>query len=72
MISRVIFLCSVIGFSASNLLPVKQEPVKPLTLAQLQAKAKYNSLTNVCNSKRKAKTNKNLCRRINKHLTSSN
>jgi len=68
MISRVIFLCSVIGFSASNLLPVKQEPAKPPTLAQLQARAKYNSLTNVCNSKRKAKTNKNLCRRIKNKL----
>ena len=68
MISRVIFLCAVIGFSASNLLPVKQEPVKPPTLAQLQARAKYNSLANVCNSKRKAKTNKNLCRRIKNKL----
>jgi len=68
MISRVIFLCAVIGFTTSNLLPVKQEPVKPLTPAQLQAKAKYNSISNVCNSKRKAKTNKNLCRRIKNKL----
>ena len=44
MISRVIFLCAVIGFSVSNLLPVTVELPKPLTTAQLQAKAKKKQL----------------------------
>jgi hypothetical protein len=64
MISRVILLCAVIGWSASNLLATPTPtPVVPLTPAQLQAKAKQKSLSNVCKGKRKSKTVKDMCRR---------
>jgi hypothetical protein len=45
------------------LLPATVEPVKPLTPAQLQIKAKQKSISNVCKGKRKSKTVKDLCRR---------
>ena len=66
MISRVIFLCAVIGLSINNLLPETVQPakpLKPLTPSQLQAKAKQTSLSKVCKGKRKTKTTKDLCRK---------
>ena len=66
MISRVIFLCAVIGLSINNLLPETVQPpkpLKPLTPSQLQAKAKQTSVSKVCKGKRKTKKTKNLCRK---------
>jgi len=54
MISRVIFLCAVIGFSVSNLLPVTVELPKPLTTAQLQAKSKKKQLSEICQKKKRS------------------
>ena len=69
MIDRLI-LSAVLGIVGVNgLFP---DPPKPLTPTQLQAKAKHKSISNACNSKRKPKSMKNLCRRVKKHLTSSN
>ena len=62
MISRAILLSAVMGWSGGNLLPTT-EPAKPLTTAQLQAKAKYKSVSNVCKGKRKSKTVKDMCKR---------
>ena len=63
MISRIILLSAVIGWSGINLLPATAEPIKPLTPAQLQVKAKQKSVSNVCKGKRKSKTVKEMCRR---------
>jgi hypothetical protein len=63
MISRVIFLCAVIGFSVSNLLPVTVELPKPLTTAQLQAKAKKKQLSEICQKKKRSKTLMDICER---------
>jgi hypothetical protein len=48
------------GVGLNGLFP---EPPKPLTPAQLQAKAKQKSVSNVCKGKRKSKTVKEMCRR---------
>ena len=63
MISRAILLSAVMGWSGSNLMPPTVEPAKPLTSAQLQAKAKYKSVSNLCQKKKKSKTVKELCQR---------
>ena len=63
MISRIILLSAVIGWSGINLLPATAEPIKPLTAAQLQAKAKQKSVSNLCQKKKKSKTVKDMCRR---------
>jgi hypothetical protein len=39
------------------------EPPKALTAAQLQAKAKYKSVSSLCQKKKKSKTVKELCQR---------
>jgi len=62
VISRAILLSAVIGWAGSNLLATA-EPAKPLTPAQLQAKAKQKSVSNVCKGKRKSKTVKEICKR---------
>jgi hypothetical protein len=46
----------------TGLFPATAEPPKPLTPAQLQAKAKQKSISNVCKGKRKSKTVKDMCR----------
>ena len=63
VISRVILLSAVIGWSGVNLLPPTEKPTVPLTAAQLQVKAKQKSISNVCKGKRKSKTVKEMCRR---------
>lgn len=63
VISRAILLSAVMGWSGVNLLPPTEKPTTPLTPAQLQAKAKQKSISNVCKSKRKSKTVKDMCRR---------
>lgn len=63
VISRIILLSAVVGWSGINLLPATAEPIKPLTSAQLQVKAKQKSVSNVCKGKRKSKTVKEMCRR---------
>ena len=63
MISRVILLSAVIVWSGVNLLPPTEKPTVPLTPAQLQAKAKQKSISNVCKGKRKSQAVKDLCRR---------
>jgi hypothetical protein len=56
-------VCCWLG--VTGLFPATAEPVKPLTPAQLQVKAKQKSISNVCKGKRKSKsqTVKDLCRR---------
>ncbi|MEY4441004.1 MAG: hypothetical protein RL442_4 [Pseudomonadota bacterium] len=61
MISRVIFLSSVIGWSTYMLLPAP-EPL-PLTSSQLQAKAKQKSRSAICDRKKQTKTVRQLCKR---------
>jgi hypothetical protein len=63
VISRIILLSAVVGWSGINLLPATAEPVKPLTSAQLQAKAKQKSVSNLCQKKKKSKTVKELCQK---------
>jgi hypothetical protein len=60
MISRIILCLAMGGVGLNGLFP---EPPKPLTPAQLQAKAKQKSVSNVCKGKRKSKTVKEMCRR---------
>jgi hypothetical protein len=48
------------GIGLNGLFP---EPPKPLTTAQLQTKAKRESVSNVCKGKKKSKTVKDLCKR---------
>jgi hypothetical protein len=55
----VAVVCCWLG--VTGLLPA--DPPKPLTTAQLQAKAKQKSISNVCKGKRKSQTVKDLCRR---------
>ena len=57
-------VCCWLG--VTGLLPVTVEPVKPLTPAQLQIKAKQKSISNVCKGKRKSKTVKDLCKQWEK------
>lgn len=54
-------VCGWVG--VTGLLPPTPEPAKPLTPAQLQAKAKQKSISNVCKGKRKSKAVKELCRK---------
>jgi hypothetical protein len=63
MISRAILLSAVMGWSGSNLLSNTPQPNVPLTSAQLQAKAKYKSVSNICQKKKKSKTVKDMCKR---------
>jgi len=64
MIFDRLLVASVCGwFGVTGLLPATVEPPKPLTPAQLQAKAKHKSISNVCKGKRKSQTVKDLCRR---------
>jgi len=63
VISRIIFCVMVGGVGANNLYPNTPQPNVPLTSAQLQAKAKQKSVSNVCKGKRKSKTVKDMCRR---------
>lgn len=60
MISRFIFCAVVGGVSWSSTYPATP---KPLTAAQMQAKAKYKSVSNLCAKKKKSKTVKELCQR---------
>jgi len=60
MISRVILCVMMGGVGLNNMFP---DTPAPLTAAQLQAKAKQKSISNVCNGKRKTKTVKELCKR---------
>ena len=66
MISRAILLSAVMGWSGGNLLPTT-EPAKPLTTAQLQAKAKYKSVSNICQKKKKNKAVKDMCKQWEQH-----
>jgi hypothetical protein len=59
----VAVVCCWLG--VTGLLPA--DPPKPLTTAQLQAKAKQKSISNVCKSKRKSQTVKQLCERWERH-----
>ena len=54
-------VCCWLG--VAGLFPATAEPAKPLTPAQLQAKAKQRSISNVCKGKRKSQTVKQLCER---------
>ena len=63
VISRAILLSAMVGWSGINLLPPTTEPAKPLTAAQLQAKAKKKQLSEICAGKKKSKTVKEMCKR---------
>jgi hypothetical protein len=60
MISRIILCVAMSGFGLNNLYP---DTPKPLTAAQLQAKAKKKQTSEICNGKRKSKTVKEMCKR---------
>jgi hypothetical protein len=60
MISRLILCVVMAGVGLNNMFP---DTPKPLTAAQLQAKAKYKSVSNLCQKKKKSKTVKEMCRR---------
>ena len=60
MISRLIFCALVGGFGLSSTYPAAPQP---LTSSQLQAKAKYKSVSNMCKHKKKSKTARELCQR---------
>ena len=60
MISRIILCIAMGGTGLSSAYP---EPPKALTAAQLQAKAKYKSVSSLCQKKKKSKTVKELCQR---------
>jgi len=60
VISRVILCVIMGGVGVNNMYP---EPPKPLTAAQLQAKAKKKQTSNICNKKKKTKTVKEMCQR---------
>ena len=64
MISRFIFCAVVGGVSLNSTYPVAS---KPLTAAQMQAKAKYKSVSNLCAKKKKTKTVKDICERWEQH-----
>ena len=70
MIFDRLLVAAVCGWlGVTGLFPATVEPPKPLTPAQLQAKAKQRSISNVCKGKRKrkSKTVKDLCRRWENH-----
>jgi hypothetical protein len=48
------------GVGVNNMYP---EPPKPLTAAQMQAKAKKKQISNICAGKKKSKTVKEMCKR---------
>jgi hypothetical protein len=60
VISRVILCVVMGGVGLNNIYP---EPPKPLTAAQLRAKAKQKSVSNVCKGKKKSKTVKEMCKK---------
>ena len=64
MIFERVLVAAVCGWlGVTGLFPATAEPAKPLTPAQLQAKAKQKSISNVCKGKRKSQTVKDMCRR---------
>lgn len=60
MISRIILCAMMGGVGLNNLYP---DIPKPLTAAQLQAKAKKKQLSEICAGKKKSKTVKEMCKR---------
>jgi len=60
MISRIILCVAMGGVGLNNLYP---DTPKPLTAAQLQAKAKKKQLSEICAGKKKSKTVKEMCKR---------
>lgn len=67
MIDRLV-LGIMLGITGWNgLYPSAPAEPAPLTSTQLQAKAKYKSVSNVCNKKKKSKSVKELCERWEKH-----
>jgi hypothetical protein len=60
MISRIILCVAMGGAGFTNMFP---DTPQPLTAAQLQAKGKYKSVSDVCKGKRKSKAVKELCER---------
>ena len=60
MISRIILCAMMGGVGLNNLYP---DTPKPLTAAQLQAKAKKKQLSEICAGKKKSKTVKEMCKR---------
>lgn len=61
MISRVLLLSAVIGWSGSNLLP--PEPPKLLSAKQLMEKGRNKQISNLCQKKKKSKKVKELCKK---------
>lgn len=61
MISRVLLLSAVIGWSGSNLLP--PEPPKPLTAKQIMEKGRKKQISNLCQKKKKSQKVKELCKK---------
>lgn len=64
MIDRLL-LSAAIGLTGLHGL-YPNEPV-PMNASQLQVKAKYKSVSNVCDKKRKSKKTKEMCERWERH-----
>lgn len=67
MISRIILCAAMGGFGLNGLFPDPPKEPQPLNAAQLHAKAKQRSMSNICNGKKKSKTVKEMCQRWEKH-----
>ena len=63
VISRIILCLTMGGVGLNNVFPDTPQPNVPLTPAQLQVKAKYKSVSNICQKKKKSKTVKEMCKR---------
>ena len=61
MISRVLLLSAVIGWSSSNLLP--QDPPKPLSGKEIMDKGRKKQISNLCAKKKKSQKVKELCQK---------
>lgn len=67
MISRIILCVAMGGFGLNGLFPNPPKEPQPLNAAQLHAKVKQRSISNICNGKKKSKTVKEMCTRWEKH-----
>jgi hypothetical protein len=67
MIDRLILSAAVGLIGLNGLLPASPQKPVPLTSAQLQAKGKHKSISNVCDKKKKSKKVKEMCDRWGKH-----
>ena len=61
MISRVLLLGTIIGWSGSTFIPSAAVLNTPLTTQQLMVKAKKKAISDLCLKKKKSKSVKEIC-----------